>query len=76
MGNADLPSLRDRDVIRAFERLGCVHLPGRGKGSHTVLRPPNGRIVTIPHGRDVGRGLLAKAIRQAGFTNDEFRDAL
>ena len=46
----------------------------RQKGSHARLRHPDGRVVTVPlhSGKDIGRGLLRKILRDAELSRDEF----
>ncbi len=59
-------------VIRALERVGFV--VDRITGSHHILRYParRGRVVVAVHERELKRGALADAIKQAGLTQDEF----
>ena len=75
MGNIPIKSARE--VIRAFERLGYQVV--RQKGSHVRLRhelDPRRRPLTIPDHKSVKPGLLAKAIKLAGLTVDEFIELL
>jgi predicted RNA binding protein YcfA (HicA-like mRNA interferase family) len=67
-----LPVLRATELISALERAGFRVV--RQKGSHVRLSHPDGRVVTVPvhSGRDIGRGLLRKVIRDAELTRDEF----
>jgi len=73
-----LPSLKAREVMRALERAGFVHV--RSKGSHRVFQHPDHKtrrtIVSDHAGKDVPRGTLRKIIDQAGFTVEEFIDLL
>ncbi|MBM3934497.1 MAG: addiction module toxin, HicA family [SAR202 cluster bacterium] len=64
---------RPRQVIRALERLGFVRV--RQTGSHAVFKHPDGRWATVPlhHGKDIGKGLPAKIIKDAKVTPDEFQ---
>ena len=72
-----LPVIPASEAVRAFTRAGYVVLPGRGKGSHTVVRhSQTGRILTIPRHDPVRRGTLRAIIRQAGMTVEEFRKLL
>lgn len=75
MGLADLPIVSQREAIRAFERLGCEHRKG-GKGSHAKLRAPNGRTLTIPNHKELKPALLGSQITSAGFTFQQFADAV
>lgn len=73
-----LPSLKAREVMRALERAGLVHV--RSKGSHRVFQHPNDpkrrTIVSDHRGQDVPRGTLREIIDQAGLTTEEFLDLL
>ncbi len=67
-----LHPLRAREVIRFLESLGIVQV--RQRGSHRFFRHPDGRTATVPdhRGEDLGRGILAKILRDAGTTPAEF----
>jgi predicted RNA binding protein YcfA (HicA-like mRNA interferase family) len=73
-----LPSLKAREVMRALERAGFVHV--RSKGSHRVYQHRDDatrRTIVADHGgKDVPRGTLRAIIDQAGFTVEEFIDLL
>jgi len=67
-----LHPVRARQVIQFIESLGFRQV--RQKGSHKFFRHPDGRTATVPdHQReDLGRGLLAKILRDAGSTSVDF----
>lgn len=69
-----LHPVRAREVIRFLESLGFVQV--RRKGSHKFFRHPDGRTATVPdhRGEDLGRGILAKILRDAESRPDEFLD--
>jgi len=69
-----LRPLPPRKVIRALRKLGFE--PGRMRGSHLILRHPDGRLIVVPvhPGEEIGRGLLRKIIRQAGVAVEEFME--
>jgi predicted RNA binding protein YcfA (HicA-like mRNA interferase family) len=73
-----LPSLKAREVTRALERAGFVHV--RSKGSHRVFQDPgdpSSRAIVSDHrGKDIPRGTLRAIIDQAGLTVEEFIDLL
>jgi predicted RNA binding protein YcfA (HicA-like mRNA interferase family) len=71
-----LPPVRAREVIRFLESLGFVQV--RQKGSHKFFRHPDGRTATVPHhpGEDLGRGILAKILRDAESSAEELPDWL
>ena len=67
-----LPVLKATELINALEKAGFHVI--RQRGSHLRLKHPDGRVVTVPvhPGRDLGRGLLRKVIRDEELTRDEF----
>ena len=76
MGNSELPLASADDHAGAFERAGFVRLKRRGRGSHVMLKKPGVNwTVCLPSGHgDVKRGLLAKQIKGAGLTNEQYVD--
>ena len=62
-----LHPVRSREVVRFLESLGFVQV--RQKGSHKFFRHADGRTATVPDhkGEDLGRGILAKILRDAGM---------
>ncbi|MDL2263792.1 type II toxin-antitoxin system HicA family toxin [Synergistaceae bacterium OttesenSCG-928-I11] len=59
------------DVIKILKRYGWIDT-GRGKGSHRVLiHPESGKVTTVPHNRELGKGVLAAIRRQTEI--DEIR---
>jgi len=71
-----LPSLSAKDLIKALLKAGFIM--ERQKGSHLRLyHPVNKRQTVVPmHSGDVPRGLLKGIIKQAGLTEEEFRNLL
>lgn len=69
-----LPVVSGRDAIRAFERLGYERV--RQKGDHVRMKCEDRTPLSIPLGDPVKRGLLRNAIRDSGFTVEEFADQL
>lgn len=72
-----LPSCTAADIDRALRRGGFV--VSHQRGSHRYyISPQTGKVVTaVPmHPGDVARPLLKKIIRDAGLSEDEFRDLL
>jgi predicted RNA binding protein YcfA (HicA-like mRNA interferase family) len=62
-----------REVLRRLESAGFVIR--RQSGSHKVLRHPDGRQTYVPmHPGDVPLGTFRSIPRQAGLTEEEFRD--
>lgn len=48
--------------------------PIRQKGSHVIIRHPDGRTTVIPihPGEEIGRGLLMKILRDVGLTKEDY----
>jgi predicted RNA binding protein YcfA (HicA-like mRNA interferase family) len=67
-----LHPVRSREVVRFLGSLGFVQV--RQKGSHKFFRHADGRTATVPdpRGEDLGRGILAKILRDAGVKPAEF----
>jgi len=67
-----IPSIKPRELIKKFEKLGYVI--DRQKGSHVILfHPVKERRIVIPmHVKDLPRGTLIAIIKQAGLTREEF----
>ncbi len=66
-----LPLISGREAARIFERAG-FHFDHQ-RGSHMIYyREEDGRHLSIPDHRELGRGLLSKLIKQANLTPEEF----
>lgn len=67
-----LHPVRPREVVRFLESLGFVQV--RQRGSHKFFRHADGRTASVPDhkGEDLGRGILAKILRDAGVKPAEF----
>ncbi len=63
---------RPEELIRVLERAGFAIV--RQRGSHVRLSHADGRVVTVPvhPGREIGRGLLHKILRDAEISVEEF----
>ena len=74
-GGRRLRNIGAQRAIRAFHRLG--YETARVRGSHHVLKHPNGGILVLPvHGGAVKIGILLDAIERAGLTPEEFEEVL
>ena len=63
--------------MSAFETFGFVVVPGRGKGSHVLMRrAADGLKLTIPADNPVSKGTLRSLIRSADLTVEQFVAAL
>jgi predicted RNA binding protein YcfA (HicA-like mRNA interferase family) len=62
------PSLTGRKLIAALKRAGFTVV--RIKSSHHYLQHPDGRATVVPvhAGEDIGRGLLAKMLRDVDMS--------
>lgn len=68
-----LPVLAFRAVVAKLLRAGFIHITT--KGSHYIFRHPiTGRSTSVPFhgGKNIGRGLLTKILKQAGVSVDRF----
>ena len=71
-----LPSITGRKLIAVLKRLGFETI--RTRGSHHYLQHPDGRATVVPvhAGEDIGRGLLAKILRDTDLTEATLRKHL
>lgn len=71
-----LPSVTGRQVVRALQRLGFKVI--RTRGSHHYLRHADGRATVVPahRGETIGRGLIAKILRDTELTSAEIKSQL
>jgi len=67
------PALTGAQVVRALQRLGFSLV--RIRGSHYFVRHADGRCTVVPvhRGESIGRGLLARILRDCEITGDEHR---
>jgi predicted RNA binding protein YcfA (HicA-like mRNA interferase family) len=70
------PSLTGRKLIAALKRAGFTVV--RIKGSHYYLQHPDGRATVVPvhAGEDIGRGLLAKILRDVDISEASLKKHL
>lgn len=71
-----LPSVTPREMVRVLLRAGFVEHHQRG--SHLYLwNESRERMTSVSmHAKDLKRGTLHVILKQAGFSEDEFRDLL
>ena len=68
----DMPH-KAKEVLRKLKRAGFEER--RQSGSHLVLRHEDGRQTYLPmHTGDVPTGTFRSILKQAGLTEEEFRD--
>lgn len=66
-----VPSVSGPRIVKALARHGFV--VARVRGSHHILRHPDGRGTTVPvhAGRDVARGTLRGILSDVGLTPEQ-----
>jgi predicted RNA binding protein YcfA (HicA-like mRNA interferase family) len=71
-----LRAVKPRRVIKALEMLGFTVV--RQKGSHIIMKHPDGRLTVIPvHGdEELGRGILRDILKDVRISREEFIDVL
>jgi predicted RNA binding protein YcfA (HicA-like mRNA interferase family) len=71
-----LPRIEGRTVIRVLTGVGFE--VARTKGSHHILKHPDGRVTVVPahSGETIGPGLLAKILKDCDLTREEFETLL
>ncbi len=67
---ARLPVISGRRFVHTMERIG--YRWDHTEGSHMILVHNNGKRLSVPNHRELGRGLLRSLISDAGLTRDEF----
>ncbi len=64
---------KPEEVARKLRRAGFIE--DSGKGSHRKFNHPNGRKTVLPfHPRELSRPLFLGILKQAGLTEDEYRE--
>ena len=71
---ARLPMISGDEFVRAMSRAGFIW--DHTEGSHMILLHPNGRRLSVPRHRELGRGLLRALIHDADITKAEFINLL
>ena len=67
---ARLPSISGDELVRVLRHAGFIW--DHTEGSHMILLHPNGRRLSVPRHRELGRGLLRALIRDAGLIREDF----
>lgn len=72
-----LPVLNAREIVSVLRRLGFQE-SRNSSGSHRHFVHPDGRKTMVPihKGKDIGRGLLLKILRDIEVTSREFLDLI
>ncbi|MDK2956511.1 MAG: hypothetical protein PWQ57_2007 [Desulfovibrionales bacterium] len=59
--------MKSSELLKTLEKAGWVKLPGRGKGSHTMMKHPDkAHKLSIPKG-EIKPGTLAQILKAAGL---------
>jgi predicted RNA binding protein YcfA (HicA-like mRNA interferase family) len=71
-----LPTVSGKQLLAALEKAGFE--VARVKGSHHLLRHPDGRSTVVPvhSGDDIGPGLLGKVLRDTKLTREQLKSHL
>jgi predicted RNA binding protein YcfA (HicA-like mRNA interferase family) len=77
MSDEKLPTLKPEELIKALEKMGFF-CSRKSKGSHFRYTHPDGRKTTVPvhKGKDIGRGLLRKILRDVDISVQELKKVL
>lgn len=77
MSDDKLPILKPEELIKALEKMGFF-CSRKSKGSHFRYRHRDGRKTTVlvHKGKDIGRGLLRKILRDVEISVQELRKLL
>ena len=67
---ARLPVISGDEFVRVIGKIGYVW--DHTEGSHMIVLHPDGRRLSVPRHRELGRGLVRALIRDAGLTRPEF----
>ena len=72
MNDIRLPILKPAQLIKALEKYGFARTR-KSRGSHFRYAHPDGRKTTVPfhEGKDIGRGLLRKILKDADISIEE-----
>jgi predicted RNA binding protein YcfA (HicA-like mRNA interferase family) len=73
---AKYSAVSGKELIAAFAKIGFVVT--RIRGSHNIIKHPDGRTTVIPShaGESIGPGLLANILRSLKITRSELEDLL
>lgn len=65
-----------KEMVSALKRVGFVEY--NQTGSHVVMRHPIKKLMTViaMHARDLPRPIMKKIIKQAGLSEDDFRQLI
>lgn len=75
MGQSHLPLASGSQHVKAFERAGWTCAKALTKDKHYVLHKDGcPHHLSIPKVNEVKRGLLAKQVKLAGMTDEEYAD--
>lgn len=64
-----LPVVSSRELIKILIKRGFQY--SSTNGSHQVFKKDN-RLVTVPHRKEIGKGLFRKILNEAGISREDF----
>ena len=65
-----LPVLSGDEFAKVMAQIGYAW--DNTEGSHMILLHPEGRRLSVPRHRELGRGLIRSLIHDAGLTREQF----
>jgi predicted RNA binding protein YcfA (HicA-like mRNA interferase family) len=68
-----LPGINHLDAVRALQKIGFRIVR---QGKHIVMSDGGSRLLTIPRHNPVNAITMGRIVRDAGLTNDQFRQLL
>ncbi len=67
-----LPVVKAREAVKVILRFGFMQ-HGKMKGSHLILKHPDGRRTTIPmHSKDIPTGTMMAILRDVKISKEDF----
>ncbi|WP_420436117.1 type II toxin-antitoxin system HicA family toxin [Candidatus Poriferisocius sp.] len=72
------PALKPTKVLRLLHQIGYREVPGRGKGSHTMMKAAGKKTILVPmhKGKEVAPAHLRKMLVEDAALTDAEIDAL
>ena len=67
-------NISSNDATKVAQKVGFILV--RQKGSHLVLRNPNGKILVIPKHKKLKTGTVLQIIKLLGLTKESFLDMI
>jgi predicted RNA binding protein YcfA (HicA-like mRNA interferase family) len=71
-----LPTVTPRQTVVALKKAGFEDLHQRGRHVHPYHPQKKQRTIIPMHAKDLHRGLLKAILKQAGLSEEQFRDLM